>query len=115
VLRRSAVDVVLLDLVLPDLDGLTLLRAIRATRPQLPVIALTALDETASKLKCFDGGADDYVTKPFSIAELAARIRARLRTIRHGGTRLEVGALMLDLTASTASTRSQTKSASFRS
>jgi DNA-binding response OmpR family regulator len=95
-LRSSTVDVVLLDLVLPDLDGLALLRAIRAARPQLPVIALTALDDMRSKLDGLDGGADDYVTKPFSIAELAARIRARLRSMRHG-TRLEAGALALDL------------------
>jgi two-component system, OmpR family, response regulator len=103
VLRNSAVDIVLLDLVLPDLDGLALLRAIRATRPQLPVIALTALDDMRSKLEGFDGGADDYVTKPFSIAELAARIRARLRSFQHGGTRLEVGALTLDLATHRAS------------
>src|SRR5438445_5918844 len=85
VLRLRAVELVLLDLVLPDVDGLALLAAIRAARPRLPVIALTALDDERSKLDGLEGGADDYVTKPFSLAELAARIRARLRWPEEGG------------------------------
>ena len=58
-LRTRAVDLVLLDLMLPDVDGFALLAAIRATRPRLPVIALTARDDERSKLDGLDGGADD--------------------------------------------------------
>jgi DNA-binding response OmpR family regulator len=97
VLRTRTVDLVLLDLMLPDVDGFALLAAIRSARPRLPVIALTARDDERSKLDGLDGGADDYVTKPFSLAELAARMRARLRWREEGGTLLEAGALALDL------------------
>jgi two-component system copper resistance phosphate regulon response regulator CusR len=102
-LRAHRVDLVLLDLVLPDMDGFALLAAIRAARPRLPVIALTARDDEDSKLDGFAGGADDYVTKPFSLAELAARIEARLRWREEGGTVLEAGPLMLDLAGNRAS------------
>ena len=103
VLRAQAVDLVLLDLMLPDVDGFALLAAIRAARPRLPVIALTARDDQRSKLAGLDGGADDYVTKPFSLAELAARIRARLRWREEGGTLVEAGPLTLDLASNRAS------------
>ncbi len=102
-MRARAFDLVLLDLVLPDADGLSLLRAVREARPRLPVIALTARDDEASKLDGFAGGVDDYVTKPFSIAELAARIRSRLRWREDSGGLLEAGSLTLDLTSRRAS------------
>jgi DNA-binding response OmpR family regulator len=102
-LRTRPIDLVLLDLMLPDLDGFVLLGAIRTARPRLPVIALTARDDARSKLDGFNGGADDYVTKPFSLAELAARIRARLRWREQGGTVLEAGPLTLDLASNFAS------------
>lgn len=102
-LRTRPVDVVLLDLVLPDVDGLALLAAIRASRPRLPLIALTARDDERSKLDGFAGGADDYVTKPFSLAELTARIEARLRWREEGGTLLDAGPLTLDLASNRAS------------
>ena len=101
-LRSAAVELVLLDLMLPDVDGLVLLEAIRAVRPRLPVIAVTARDDARSKLAGFDGGADDYVTKPFSLAELAARVRARLRWREDGGTVLAAGPLELDLASNRA-------------
>ena len=104
-LRTLAVDVVLLDLVLPDVHGLSLLPAIRKAKPRLPVIALTALDDERSKLEGFERGADDYVTKPFSIAELAARLRARLRWREDDGTVLEAGPLRLDVAAHRATRR----------
>src|SRR5919198_4939295 len=77
--RTLDVDLVLLDLILPGMLGLEVLREIRTFKPRLPVIALTALDDTLSKVGGLDAGADDYITKPFSLEELAARIRARLR------------------------------------
>jgi two-component system, OmpR family, response regulator QseB len=72
-------DLLVLDLGLPGLDGLAVLRHIRARGHRLPTIILTARDEIDYKVAGLDGGADDYVTKPFRFEELLARIRARLR------------------------------------
>jgi len=72
-------DLVLLDLNLPRLDGLELLRRLRARRADLPVIAVTARDAVEQRIEGLDLGADDYLTKPFSFAELLARIRAVAR------------------------------------
>jgi DNA-binding response OmpR family regulator len=96
--RTLDVDLVLLDLILPGMLGLDVLREIRGVKPRLPVFALTALDDTLSKVGGLDAGADDYVTKPFSIEELAARIRARLRWTGRAGV-LEAGPLTVDLAA----------------
>jgi DNA-binding response OmpR family regulator len=73
------VDLVVLDLMLPGRDGLTVLDTIRTRKPSLPVIVLTARDAVEDKVAGLDGGATDYVTKPFSFDELTARIRAHLR------------------------------------
>jgi two-component system, OmpR family, response regulator len=80
--------------VLPDSDGLRVLQALRVLKPRLPVVALTALDDLGSKVHGLEAGVDDYVTKPFSIEELAARIRARLRW--RDESVLSAGALTLD-------------------
>lgn len=72
-------DLVLLDIMLPGLNGLEVLRRIRKERETLPVILLTARDTTMDKVSGLDSGADDYVTKPFAIEELLARIRSALR------------------------------------
>lgn len=72
-------DLILLDLILPGLDGLEILREVRATRPTLPVIILTARGEEADRVAGLRLGADDYVVKPFSVAELLARVEAVLR------------------------------------
>ena len=75
----GGVGLVLLDLMLPGLDGLTVSREIKRRRPDLPVIMLTARGERETMLKGFQAGADDYVTKPFDLDVLLARIEARLR------------------------------------
>lgn len=72
-------DLILLDIMLPGLNGLEVLRRIRKENERLPVILLTARDTTMDKVSGLDSGADDYVTKPFAIEELLARIRTALR------------------------------------
>lgn len=72
-------SVVVLDLSLPDVEGLELCRKLQATGPGMKVLMLTARDTEADKLRGFDAGADDYLTKPFSLPELLARIRALAR------------------------------------
>ena len=76
---RAACDLILLDLVLPKREGLEILREVRATRPSLPVIVLTARGEESDRVAGLRLGADDYVVKPFSVKELLARIQAVLR------------------------------------
>ena len=96
--RGADLDLVLLDLGLPDGDGMGVLRAWRAQRLRHPVIILTARDDLASKVAGLDAGATDYVTKPFSFDELLARIRAALRSVDQAvSTELVVGDLRLDL------------------
>ncbi len=75
----ESVDLVVLDLGLPDEDGMGLLDQMRRVGNLTPVIVLTARDDEASKVRALDAGADDYVTKPFGVAELLARIRSALR------------------------------------
>ncbi len=72
-------DVVLLDLMLPDINGYQVCEEIRRRDPFMPIIMLTARSQETDKIRGLDAGADDYVTKPFSIAELTARIRAIVR------------------------------------
>jgi DNA-binding response OmpR family regulator len=113
-LRGRAVDLVLLDLVLSDVDGFALLAAIRAGRPRLPVIALVAREDECSQVEALDGGADDYVTSPFSVAELAARMGARLRSRGEHGTLVEAGPLALDLATHRATVGADSASLSAR-
>ncbi|RRF91516.1 MAG: DNA-binding response regulator, partial [Coriobacteriaceae bacterium] len=72
-------DVLLLDLMLPDMDGMDIIKQIRAANNNIPIIVISARDEDADKVQALDLGADDYLTKPFSIDELLARIRVSLR------------------------------------
>ncbi len=98
-LEREAPDLVVLDVMLPGTDGLELCRWIRS-RSELPVIMLTARGEEADRIVGLELGADDYVTKPFSPRELAARVRTVLRRARAGETpseRLSFGDLELDV------------------
>ena len=91
-------DLVLLDLMLPGRDGLEVLAAIRRPLPDLPVILLTARGEVSERVAGLDAGATDYMTKPFSFDELAARVRAHLRQPERGRqTRLEAGDIEIDL------------------
>jgi len=94
-------DLMILDLGLPDKDGMTLLAELRGQGLTLPIIILTARDDIHDKVAGFEAGADDYVTKPFRFEELLARIRARLRTTQTGtppaDNILLLGSIMLDL------------------
>ena len=78
-LRRNAVDLVVLDLGLPGMDGLDVIRTLREQGSQVPIVVLSSRTDEAGKVKALDLGADDYVTKPFGVDELFARIRAAVR------------------------------------
>ena len=82
--RAGALDLVILDLMLPDADGYRVLRALREGGDETPVLVLTALGEEADKVRGFRLGADDYVTKPFGLMELLARVEALLRRAEIG-------------------------------
>src|SRR6202034_4892090 len=74
-------DLLILDLMLPLISGRELLRQLRRSNPTLPVLVLTARDATEDKVKHFEAGADDYLTKPFDLAELVVRVKSLLRRI----------------------------------
>lgn len=103
---RESFDLVILDLLLPGLDGLSILAMLQRTRPELPVLILSARTDLPTKLRGFELGAGDYLAKPFSLDELLARVRVQLR--RRGlpgddGAILRVGSLALDRTRREAS------------
>jgi DNA-binding response OmpR family regulator len=76
-------DLVILDLVMPGMDGKSLLNRLLSARPDQAVIMLSCVADVAAKVDCLEGGAQDYLTKPFSLAELLARVRVRLRGAPH--------------------------------
>ncbi len=92
-------DLVVLDLGLPGLDGMTVLARVTADRPELPVLVLTARDSVDDTVAVLEGGAADYMSKPFTFAELLARVRVRLKatTESAGDDDLVVGDVRLDL------------------
>jgi DNA-binding response OmpR family regulator len=91
-------DAIILDLGLPGLDGITLCKRLRETaRRDTPLLMLTARDTEADKLSGFEAGADDYLTKPFSLLELLARLKAIVRRTTGSKGVLQVGDLMFDL------------------
>ena len=96
-------SVMLLDIAMPDLDGLEVLRRLREGGNDLPVCVLSARDEVGDRVRGLEAGADDYVVKPFALEEVALRLHALLRRRpAPAGTRLEAGDVVLDLTARTA-------------
>jgi len=96
-LLRQNFDLGVLDLGLPLVDGLTVLKRVRAARPTMPMMVLTALDGLDDRVAGLNAGADDYLTKPFDFPELEARIRALLRRTRvGGGSAQQMGRLTFD-------------------
>ena len=83
--RERSPDLVLLDLMLPDINGFSVCEEIRAASPLVPIIMLTARSQEADKIRGLEVGADDYVTKPFSVGELVARINAIFRRLQRSG------------------------------
>lgn len=109
-LQHNLPDILVLDLGLPDGDGITLVQAVRK-RHNLPILVVSARHQEAQKIQLLDAGADDYLTKPFSVGELLARIRVALR---HRGTTLaaavtlhELDDLRIDLTERLVQSRNQ--------
>jgi two-component system copper resistance phosphate regulon response regulator CusR len=97
--RERRYDLVVLDLLLPGLDGLAMLRELTRSTPELPVLILSARSDVKTKLRGFDLGARDYIAKPFSLAELIARVRVQLRAVGaadHDDVVLHAGSLELD-------------------
>lgn len=94
------VDLLILDIGLPIIDGFTVLRRLRQVGSDLPVIVLTARDSAQDTIRGLEGGADDYMAKPFSFGELLARVRLRLRTAEQqaaSSNTIEAGELVLDI------------------
>ncbi len=99
--EKVAPELVLLDLMLPGTDGYEIAEKLRATDHETAIIMVTALDTERDKVRGLDAGADDYITKPFSMEELLARVRANLRRVRARETladdrRIEVGDLVIE-------------------
>ncbi|HEX4860822.1 MAG TPA: response regulator transcription factor [Rhizomicrobium sp.] len=104
--RTGKFALLIVDRMLPGLDGLTLVRNLRAARIDAPVIFLTTMDDLDARVEGLEAGGDDYLPKPFAIAELVARSHALIRRARKGGgarqTILSAGEMQLDLIARTA-------------
>lgn len=98
VIATEKPEIVILDLGLPDMDGLAVLKRLRVANPDLPVLLLTARNTSSDKVAGLDSGADDYLAKPFDMPELLARLRAITRRISATGANLiEVGDVSLDI------------------
>ena len=107
-LRRQAFDAAILDIMMPGMDGIEVLRQVRQSGIRLPIIMLTAKSEVADKVEGLDAGANDYLTKPFHLDELAARIRSlTLRRFTQSDIVLTCGKLRFDTKARIASVDSE--------
>jgi two-component system response regulator MprA len=102
-LARSAPDLVVLDVLMPEIDGLEVCRRLRAAGDRTPVLMLTARTEVEERVAGLDAGADDYLGKPFALDELLARVRALLRRTPSSDEPLRFSDLVLDPAARTAS------------
>lgn len=102
-------QVILLDLGLPDADGIEVVRRVRTWSQSLPIIVVSARAEDADKIGALDAGADDYLVKPFSVGELLARVRVALRRASHepGSSTFENGGLVIDYAAGIARVRGE--------
>jgi two-component system response regulator MprA len=98
-LVAASVDAIVLDVAMPEPNGLEVCRRLRARGDRTPILMLTARDLIDDRVAGLDAGADDYLVKPFALAELRARLRALLRRNAAGGERLSHGDLVLDLAA----------------
>jgi two-component system response regulator MprA len=100
--QRSAPDVIVLDIALPGIDGLAVCRRLRGKGLATPILMLTARDAVPDRVAGLDAGADDYLVKPFAVAELVARVRALARRRSQPGTLLSYADLTLDTAGRTA-------------
>jgi DNA-binding response OmpR family regulator len=117
-MRARAADCVILDLMLPDINGYQVCEEIRAFDPVVPIIILTARGQESDKIRGLEAGADDYVTKPFSVGELLARIKAIFRRLTRGAPvgapeLLQLGACEVDLKKHTLTRSRKTEPLSF--
>jgi two-component system copper resistance phosphate regulon response regulator CusR len=102
--RRTGYGLIVLDLMLPKLDGIRVCEALRSERNATPILMLTARDTVEDRVKGLDCGADDYLPKPFDFTELRARVQALLRRDKvHRVRRIQIGDLVIDCTAGTVS------------
>jgi two-component system, OmpR family, response regulator len=108
-------DVVILDMGLPDMDGADILRRLRHRKNNVPVLILTARDDVQDRVHGLDMGADDYLTKPFDIHELEARVRSLIRRGHSAsGAQLQIGSLCLDMVGHLATSNGKTLELSAR-
>jgi DNA-binding response OmpR family regulator len=115
--RSEAPDAIILDLMLPDVNGYAVCEQLRRINPYVPIVMLTARSQETDKIRGLDSGADDYVTKPFSVNELIARMRAILRRAARGAASvpetLTIGEASVNLTTQTVSARGHEHALSF--
>src|SRR3984885_6923437 len=115
--RSETPDAIILDLMLPDMNGYTVCEQLRRINPYVPIVMLTARSQETDKIRGLDAGADDYVTKPFGVNELIARMRAILRRASRSAAvvpeTLTIGEASVNLTSQVVRARGRDHSLSF--